>query len=483
MAVTGAAADRLSSSLGLVGQAFKFDLSKVGQAAELVDKMTVAGRGAGGLQSISDILERVGVNAAAAGFSYDKTLAFIKTLSKIEQNPKRLAALTESTLGFFGDLDKMKQVTEATGVKFYDKKGKKRDSIDVLRDVKAQYDTLGGDTLKQEVFMKNVFGGNEKGLRELLSGNALADVEKYVGEIKNATGTIARDLPAAVRNAVVATGRLKAELGKAADSFAQPINEAYTNLVGFALDKKEDGGLGLDGTDLIAGGAGLALDTFAAARYGSKGISALAKKFGGTATGIAEGKALQAAAGVTPVFVVNWPASIGGMDIPGMGEAGIDVGTSGAAKTAGKVAGKAKTLAALAGAMPLSAWGTSAGALGTAAGGVALAGAAGYGVGTGIDWAGEKLAKGTRMEGVGTDVIGGAVARIAALFGSEDAKRALAADETIQRILTETAKKEVKVDSDLHVVVEGSVKEVRARSNNPNVSMSVDTGFYMQMSN
>ena len=44
MAVTGASADSLTSSLTVAGTAFDFDLSKPKMATDILDKMTVAGR-------------------------------------------------------------------------------------------------------------------------------------------------------------------------------------------------------------------------------------------------------------------------------------------------------------------------------------------------------------------------------------------------------------------------------------------------------
>lgn len=58
---------------------------------------------------------------------------------------------------------------------------------------------------------------------------------------------------------------------------------------------------------------------------GAGGIKGLLGRAGGTAAGIAEGKAVQAATGVTPVFVTNWPAGgigVGAADIQGTAKAG-----------------------------------------------------------------------------------------------------------------------------------------------------------------
>lgn len=215
----------------------------------------------------------------------------------------------------------------------------------------------------------------------------------------------------------------------------------------------------------MVGGALGALGIFGAARYGGKAVSGLMSKFGGTAAGVAQGKALEAAAGVTPVFVVNWPGS-SPADI-----AGAAAGAAGAAGNAGKIASRAKSLAVLAGGLPLSAWGSmGAAGMATAGAGVLAAGAGGYAVGTGINAIAERMAKGTRMEGFGTDVIGGAIAKTLAFFGNEEARRAVELTEKL---------KQAEVGGVITVRVEGTPTSVQASTDNPRVPINVEAGRTM----
>lgn len=473
VAVTGASADTLASGLTVAATAFQFDLSKPNQALTLLDKMTVAGRlGNAELENLSSIFARVGVNASSAGFSFDKTLAFIEGLSQVEMQPERLATLVDSTMRLFTNQAYRDAAQKATGVNFNDKSGKHRDPIEVLKEIKAKYDKLKTDA-QRDAAINMAFGKADldtiKGMRTLLGTDLLNKIGgEFSTAITNASGALQADLPAAINNASDATGRLQANLRKAADAFVSPINETYTNLVKWGLDKKENGGLGLDGNDLLVGGAAGALGIFGAARYGGKAIGALAKRFGGTAAGVAEGKALEAAAGVTPVFVVNWPATMGGSvaDLAGA------VGGGGIAANAGKVAGRAKTLAVLAGGLPLSAWGTTAAGLGMAAAGVSAAGAVGYGAGSLVNWGGEKLAKGTRMEGWGTDVIGGSIARVLAVFGNEEARRAIEMTEKLRQA-------EVGGEIRVRIDQDGRLSSVSGITVNPRIPINVDAGLTM----
>lgn len=344
MAVTGAQADTLSGALGVAAQAFDFDLSKPGMALLLLDKMTVAGRlGNAELEGLSDVFSRIGVNAKAAGMNFDQTLAFTETLSLVERQPERLATLADSTLRLFNNANYRKEVTQATGVQFFNKDKTRRGSAEVLQDIKTQYDKLTNEKDRSS-FMSAAFGkadlDTQKGMRTLLSGDMLTKSKEFLKTISDAGGVLKKDTSAALDNAVAQTGRLKTALRSAADEFAKPINETLANAIQWAMDKKENGGLGLDGKDMLLGGAGLAVGTYATARYGSKGIKALAGKFGGVGAGVATGKALEAAAGVTPVFVVNMP------------EGGLAGGTP--AIPGGPGAGPAKALPLAAATVPIA---------------------------------------------------------------------------------------------------------------------------------
>lgn len=449
MAVTGASAERLTAGLTVAGEAFHFDLAKPELALTLLDKMTVAGRlGNAELQNLSDIFARVGVNASSAGMGFDQTLAFIETLSLVERQPERLATLADSTLRLFNNLKYMKEAATATGVKFFDGKGERRDPVDILKDIKTKYDKLKTDKARA-VFLQTAFDKADldtiKGIKTLLGGDNLSKIGEFTGAIGKAGGTIERDLPAAISNAIDQTGRLKTELRKAADDFARPINDVLQSVIKWGLDKKENGGLGLDGQDMIVGGAGLALGTLAAARYGGKGISALVGRLGGTAAGVAQGKVLEAAAGVTPVFVVNWPGS----DIPGLPAAGAGAGAGAAAAkgaSALRLAGRASLAVA-----PLAAmWGVS-------------------------NWAGDTSNDAGRVNTIGgvSDVL----KRALGIFGfNKDADIAARLEKNRSELNGDNELKgliRIQVDQD------GRVSSVVARTSNPGVPFNVDAGYSM----
>jgi len=313
MSVTGAQAHTLAGGLSVASTAFQFDLSKPGMALQLLDKMTVAGRlGNAELENLSDIFARVGVNAKSGNMGFDQTLGFIEALSRVERQPERLATLADSTLRVFTNLRYMAEAQKGTGVKFFDAKGARRDVFAVLGDIKKKYDTLTTDK-QRAVFIQKAFGKADldtvKGIKTLLQGDNLTKAGEFTSQISKASGTLRKDFDEATRNLVDQTGRMGAKLREAADGFVTPINKALAKYMKFIMADKKDGGLGMDGKKMILGGGALIAGTALTARYGGKAVGGMAdkllKKGGSTAAGVAEGKALQYAAGVTPVFVVN----------------------------------------------------------------------------------------------------------------------------------------------------------------------------------
>lgn len=463
MAVAKTNAVLLGQAMGVAAKNFDIDLRSTQETALLLDKMVVAGRlGNAELENLPDIFSRIGGNARAANMGLDQTLALVETLSSFEPNAERLATLTDSTLRVFTNDNYRKAAEKATGVKFFNKDESRRDAFEVIEDIKSKYDKLTTD-LQRNNFVAAAFGTADqdtiKGIRNLLTGNTMDDFAAKLDSIQKAGGTVKRDLPDAISNAVDQTGRLKGALREAADGFAKPINDALSNAIKWGLDSKENGGLGLDGTDIIAGGALGALGLFGAARYGGKAVRGLAGKFGGVAAGVATGKALEEAAGVQPVYVVNMPGDFGGLG-------GVDKVASAAGELLNpKTFGKIRTTIGLLGASNLSALPAyGAGAMATAGVAVAGAGAAGYGVGTLIsDYL--LTSEGPLGSDMGArigDAIGEAVAYAISPFSAE----ARAAIEANKRANEVTGTIAIKIDS------EGRPRVTQLQSNGVDLSTS-----------
>ncbi|MEZ1841289.1 phage tail tape measure protein [Pseudomonas putida] len=315
-AVTGADAAILGKAVVAGASAFNIDLNKDGAALELLQKMTVAGRlGNAELENLADLFPKIGQSAQRAGMSISQALAFTETLSTVEMQPDRLGTLADSTLRVFGIKAYQEQVTKATGVQFFDKSGSYRDPAAVLGDLKGKYDKLKTDKERAR-FLGVTFKGMDqdtvRGMQIMLSGNRLDTFKEQTAEIAKAEPVFNRDLADNVNSATGTGSRVRATLSQAIDRMAKPINKGLTEFGSYVLDD-----LNLTGEQMLGAGIATGLGGYYAGRGAKAGAGALLNKFLGgpeTLKNVAVGKVLEEAAGVTSVFVTNWPA--GGVQAP-----------------------------------------------------------------------------------------------------------------------------------------------------------------------
>ena len=350
MAITGADAKTLASSLSVAAEAFQFDLSKSGKATELLEKMTVAGRlGNAELENLAALVPRVAINATSAGLSFDKTLAFLEALSRFQRQPEQLGTLATNALRVFTDVKYMAKAQKATGINFFDAQGARRDFDTVIDDMTIKFKKLKTDQ-QRSLFIGKAFGEMDTEARtgiELMLKNpeTMKAFREFASKLLAVGGTFKRDMDAATANLVDQAGRLKATLGEAADGFAAPVKNVLADLIRWGMDSKKNGGLELSGKEMLGYGAAAVGGTALLARYGGMAIKGIMGRFGKTGLGIAEGKAIQAATGVTPVFVTNWPnggglTAVGGVEnLKNLAVAGKWLSWSGAAAAAGYGAG------------------------------------------------------------------------------------------------------------------------------------------------
>lgn len=322
-AVTGADSGVLAKALVTGASAFDIDLAKPNAALDILQKMTVAGRlGNAELENLSSIFPKIGQDAKSAGMSMSQALSFVETLSLIELEPDRLGTLAQSTLRAFNNGGYRKQVTKATGVEFFNKDKSLRDTQDVFVDLQRKYKSLKNDKDRAR-FMDVVFGkmdqDTQKGVKAFLTGDRLENFAQSTGDINNAKGVFEKDLADNVGSTTGTSSRLKATFGAAIDRMSQPLNKGLADMGNYLLND-----LNLSGEQMLGAGLATGVGGYVAGRGLKAGGSALLNKFMGgpeTLKNIAVGKVLEEAAGVTSVFVTNWPNGGGvgfsGPDVPG----------------------------------------------------------------------------------------------------------------------------------------------------------------------
>lgn len=237
---------------------------------------------------------------------------------------------------------------------------------------------------------------------------------------------------------VAKSNELMANLGHASAN-SKGLNEAVSY-----------GSMGIVGAGALLGGAMILKGGIAGAKV-LKGLKGL----GGMAGGVAVGKTLEAAAGVTPVFVVNMPGGLGGSMPGGFGGKGIP----------GDIAQKVRKLSnwdilKKANMGEIKALGPA--AMLRSAGYVGLAGAGGYAIGSQIY---DHGIAGTSLG----DKIGSGIAHVLSLFGNEEAKAAIAANERAQQ-LNGTIK--IQVDSKT-----GQASVTQMHMDRPGITLSADHGI------
>lgn len=356
LAVAKTNADALGKAMGVAREQFGVDITSKAATEELLDKMVVAGRlGNAELENLPDIFARVGGRAKEANFTLDQTLALTEALSKSEPQADRLATLVDSTLRIFTNAKYMRDATDATGVNFFDSKGARRNPIDVIKDMKIAYDRLTTDAQRNN-FLDKAFGktdmDTQRGLKKALEDGTLGVIDQFYKELQNASGTINKDLKTAMDNAVTQANRLKGALQESVENgLARPLGDAFSGVVKKLMDSKEEGGWGLTGNQMLAGGAAAGVGAYALGRFGGGLLGKFGRGITGTASGVAAGKALEQAAGVQPVYVVNMAE--GGMSggagdlLSKGGKAGRAGGFARYAKVGGSLALAAAPLAAM----------------------------------------------------------------------------------------------------------------------------------------
>lgn len=312
MRVTGAEATTLAGALQSAQANFQFDLTQPKMAADLLDKMTVAGRaGVIELEDLSGVFASAAGNANKAKLSFDQTLAVIEGLATATTKD-RVGTLVDSTLRLFTNANYMKDAAKATGVKFFDKAGARRNPLDILTDIQSRYNALGTDKERFK-FLSGAFGKADqdtiKGIQQALSGNQLANIRSIAAEVSKAGGTTQRDLPEAMSNAVAQSGVLKETLATVGDQVSQPINKALAETIKTLTGAKDKGGLGLNGWELLGGGALAAGGAYVGGRAARGVLGNLLSRFGANTAslgaGVVAGKALKDAGAATPVYIVG----------------------------------------------------------------------------------------------------------------------------------------------------------------------------------
>lgn len=282
------------------------------------------------------------------------------------------------------------------GIDIFDKEGNFKGMVEAAGELRK---AMGNKSKQeQEIALNKAFGSEGAPLALALLNQGAGSIEEVLAGMGQARGL-------ADRTAIMAGttsgqmealgGTVETALATAFEPALDPLakasgklNELLTTLttkmknspdLAKALSGGAIGAIGLGGLLSATGMGRRALNSSQMAKFAG---------FGSEAAGIAKGKAVEAATGIQPVYVTNWPESMGG---PGAGGAG-GAGAGGAGGPAG-------------------------GGLAAKALGVVSAGAVGLQIGTAIN---ESLIKGTKLADIYQGYLGTLALATPARFAMSD---------------------------------------------------------------
>ena len=322
------------------------------------------------LETLDVIMQRLAMRGGSKK-DYIEALGMIRGLGKGGFDKPRLVAQLNEVMETIEDKAERLQNNGIT-VFSTDAEGNRvwRDKVEVLKDLET-YVQKTGKTMSREQL--------SKGLDEVFGPKALTKLETLFAHIK--------DFEAGIQDMGNAAQIAADRAGAGAETWEKQINKIKAHLGGIKNDLSFIYDLAKKPVKFLAESPNLTK----AAGYTAAGMSAvvlgalavgniknLMAKLGKTAAGIAEGKAIEAATGVTPVFVVN----------------AKDIGGGGGLEKAGVMAGIGAWLTkhvpwVAAGGLGLTATAVGAAALTTTTAGMATYDA--YKGGTGDNWINDKF--------------------------------------------------------------------------------------------
>jgi TP901 family phage tail tape measure protein len=312
--LTGEAPELIGDSLSRIGDMFNFEGAQYGQFADWVSRVDDAS--ATKVPELIAGLRMAGSTAAALRISATDAVTALGVLAPLGERAG------SSYSNFLLSIATKAKELKASNIKLFEKGqfiGMER-AIDVL---KSKFGAIKDDQKRLNILTKifgeeggraaNQFINSKKGFKDLNDeAKKAADLEKklsvwaegFNASVKKLAGTAATTL-ASIFDPILKPLRAMLDM----------LNE-ITAKMGEFFEKHKSAAAVVSGVGLAGAGGAMLYGLYSLTKGGLAGgrvlkglggIKGLLKGFGGTAAGIAEGKAVQAATGVQPVFVTNWP--------------------------------------------------------------------------------------------------------------------------------------------------------------------------------
>lgn len=455
---TGAAGENIGE---ILAEFQKMDIKSPDKVLEALDILNVQGKeGAFTLQNLAALGPRVITAYTSTGRGGAQALremgAALQVIRMGTGSSEMAATAFEAVLRTLTDPQKIKDLERLAGISVFDPEKLKAGQrvlrpinelmVDIVKNTRGDKVKLG------EIFDAEAVRAFNQAAGEFQRTGRLDSLEKFMNVHADGTATM-QDSGRAANTASAALTNLYTAWKKFADSELtgpiQSLADKLNSLEPGTVDRwmKVAKWVAIIGGGLIV--ARKVSNVIGGLRGGGAGAAGAAAGLGGMPLPL-------------PVYVVNKHMSLS-PDAWGGGPGGGKGGAAGKAGKAGMAARAGQVLR----------MGATAAPLGAVAGGVAAAGLAGYGVGTLIN---DNFVNGTEFG----DTIGRNLNVIAALFGSKDAKDALASDgyNAFGIKLNDAAEKISNAKAKVEIEIKGMPATVRSMRTD-NLDMDVSSGLTM----
>jgi len=341
-----------AKNIANIGHAFQLRPDQYGPAADLIARASITGSGS--LTQLFHNLEQSGAIAHMSGDDLKSTVIALKALAPLgEQGGSDLAAVIQTMEG--GRMRGQKWMKKA-GLDFYDKKGNFI-GLDASLEKLRVWSDKQPDQHSRLAQLGMIFqAGGSKAIEQLLAPST-PGVKSYK-EVKEAVDEQAT-LQQRMETWEKGMNASLQELGSTNKTMLATLFDPMLNKMTWAIKLANElsGSIGklaskhpafadaasITGAGVVGGAAGYGIyRMIKAAGSGGKFLKNLMSGTASVSTGIAEGKVVEAATGVIPVFVTNFPGGFGG-GVPGAaaaaeGDAAAAAGGATTASVARKIA-------------------------------------------------------------------------------------------------------------------------------------------------
>ncbi len=207
-------------------------------------------------------------------------------------------------------------------LEFWDKKGEMKPTKDLIQSLRTSMESY--NTHQRMFFLEKIFGeqGGLAAMALMSKGTGSWEfVKEKVLEVASAEDKMTERLKGYSATVTALGGTSKTTLATIFDPLLEPMSFVLKGLneivAKIGVINNENPALakttsyGLAAITTLVGGYGL-YQLGMAGKYGGKVLKGLrGTSFASLGVGLAEGKAVEAATGVKPVFVTNWPAGFG----------------------------------------------------------------------------------------------------------------------------------------------------------------------------